>query len=74
MGTPIPNIVDDLVDEEITRMVADAIKSGTKISTSRVTARIAKMFPSRRYGADELSARITSARKHSLFIRAIESR
>jgi hypothetical protein len=66
MGQTIPNIVDDLVDEEISRIVADAIKGGTKISTSRVTARIAKMFPSRRYDARELTARITSARKYSL--------
>jgi hypothetical protein len=61
MGTTIPNIVDDLVDEEISRMVADAVKDGRNISTSRVTARIARMFPSRRYGERELSARITIA-------------
>jgi len=61
MGQSIPIIVDDLMDEEIRRLVAAAIKDGSIISPLDAAASLLKLFPTSTQNMQALSDRLLLA-------------
>jgi hypothetical protein len=55
------SLVHQLVDEEIRRMVADAIQSGESVSVSRQAAILDRSYPNSGLSAEEIKNRVLKA-------------
>jgi hypothetical protein len=61
MATTRPSLIDTLVDEEIERLVRDAVKDGGLISTAACAALIRKIYPTCGFTKRQLADRVILA-------------
>ena len=61
MGVERPDLIETLVSEEIRRMVANAIETGSLFSTSHAASEIRRIYPTCGLDARQLTDRIIQA-------------